>query len=168
MITLGVVLLSFVTNVVLYYLMYKGIYIPSAMMPILLALIMLCIYFMIGKIFGGNTNPKVTRVFLFSLTLYLPSTLGSLTYAHWKWKSLISPFGMSRIILVITALGIIYLNFVYIRILISYKRKRGNIRIQKEQPKSLLERWRNRKEGKEEISLMLGRSSEAEDRAPPI
>lgn len=170
MCSLIVVTVSLITNIIIFYLMYKGIYIPSGKMPLIFAVFIAVLYYGLGYLFGEVRGSRVTRLFIFSITLYVSFTLGSLTYENWKWISLISSFSMMKITLVFLLLVIIYLNIIYIRAEISYKRKRGNIRIQDEKPENHIKSWIERRRGKEEheISIQLGKSTEAEEKAPPI
>lgn len=165
-----VVMLSLIINIVMFYLMYQGVYIPSGKTPFFIALIMFSVYALVGYFFGETRTKQLNRLFTVSLTLNIAYSLSSLVYHHWKLDSIISSFSMMKISLVVLVIVILYLNLVYIRAEISYKRKRGNQRIRKEPQKSLLEKWREkrRKENSNEIEIVLGHSTESEERVPPV
>lgn len=149
--------------------MFKGIYIPGGKTPLIIGLVFGVLYYLIKYLFGEKKSAKITRLLIFSLSLYVSISLGSLTYNHWKWESLITSSTMMKIILIVLSVAIIHLNILYIRAEISYKRKRGNIRIQQEQPKNHVKSWlENRKKNGEELSIQLGVSTETEEKAPPI
>lgn len=162
--------LSLIVNTILFYLMYKGVFIPSGNTPFFIGLVTSLVYVVNRYFFDKSKSRRVTRWFVFSLSLYIVFTLSSLVYHNWKMESLISSFSMMKISLVLLVGIIIYLNVVYIRAEISYKRKRGNQRIQKEPKKSQFDLWRERRKEKDsnEIAIQLGVSTESEEKAPPI
>ena len=70
---------------------------------------------------------------------------------------------MTLVLLVIVA---VYLNVVIVRAEISYKKKRGNQRIEEQPNKSYFDKW---KEGKKriergEVRIILGASTDKEDK----
>lgn len=165
-----VTIISSVTNVALLYLMYKGIYIPNWKIPLIINLIFGLIYLFARFGMAEQKVSNVSKIFTLSTTTYFAYSLSSLVYYHWKMERIISAYSMMKISLIILLLIVSYLNFVYIRAEISYKRKRGNIRIQKEKPKTLAERWKEWREGEDEneIIIQLGNSTESDERTPPI
>ncbi|RKJ46317.1 hypothetical protein D7X33_34315 [Butyricicoccus sp. 1XD8-22] len=170
MLPIVVVCISLLLNIILFFLMYKGVYIPGGKTPFFIALTTATIYLLVGRIFGENKSRRLTRWFVFSISLYLAFSLSGLVYHNWKMESLLSSFSMMKISLFVLVAIIVYLNVVYIRAEISYKRKRGNQRIQKEPKKSQIDVWREKKKKQEEnvISIQLGQSTESEEKAPPI
>lgn len=172
MVSIIVVGLSLLLNIVMFYLMFEGIYIPSGKTPFFMALITIVIYMLVGYLFGEQRSRRLNRLLIMSLSVNIAYSLSSLVYRYWKMEQFISPFNMMKISLITLVVIILYLNIVYIRAEISYKRKRGNQRIQKEPKKSQFEKWRERRKKKsseeEEIEILLGNSTESEEKPPPI
>lgn len=160
-------ILTLITNVVLFILIYKGIYIPNHKLLLILAVIFMVLYGIGRLVIKEQKHSKVSKAFILSISLYVPILLSTLAYNHWKLDAIISAHSITKIILILLTFVFLYLNFVYIRAEISYKRKRGNIRIQQEK-QSIIERWRERKRNENEIVIQLGVSTESKDRTPPI
>lgn len=153
--------------------MYKGVYIPSGKTPFIIGFVTVIIYWLIGRLLGEERGKRLMRMLIFSVSMYIPLSLSALVYHHWKMDAILSSLTMMKISLFILIAIVIYLNVVYIRAEISYKRKRGNQRIQKEPKKSQLQLWKERRNDqktgkKEDISIQLGQSTEAEEQSPPV
>lgn len=162
-----VAIVSSVLNVMFLILIYKGIYIPNWKVLLLLIVLFVSVYGLARFVIGEPKDSKVFRVHVFNVTMFVAYMLSVLVYHNWKLERVISPFGMMKITLLILIALIVYLNFVYIRAEISYKRKRGNIRIQQEKPKSIFEKLKEKKSD-DEIVVQLGFSTESKDRTPPV
>lgn len=150
--------------------MFKGVYIPSGGTPFFIGLITALVYLVVGYLFGEKRSVRSSRLLVMSLTLNVAYSLSSLVYYKWKMVQIISAFSMLKISLVTLTTLVLYLNVIYIRAEISYKRKRGNQRIQKEPKKSRINIMRENKQREEndEISITLGHSTESKEQAPPI
>ncbi|MEN1969678.1 hypothetical protein WMZ97_16570 [Lentibacillus sp. N15] len=166
-----VVYFSLLTNTILFCLMFKGVYIPSGKTPFFIGIAFGLIYLLVGHLFNTDRSKRLNRMLIFSISLYIAFSLGGLVYYHWKMDYFISSLFMMKISLAAITAFLIYINVIYIRAEISYKRKRGNQRIQKESKKGQIDRWLEKKKEKEdsnEIIIILGNSTESEEQAPPI
>ncbi|MEK4715728.1 hypothetical protein [Sporosarcina sp. FSL K6-5500] len=65
----------------------------------------------------------------FSINLFGVMLLSSLVYSSWKMEMFLSQTTMMKLTLVMLVIVTVYLNVVFIRAEISYKKKRGNQRI---------------------------------------
>mgnify|MGYP001230980154 CR=1 FL=1 len=159
-----------ITNIIFLFLMYKGVYVPNWKIPLFMIFVFASVYSFARYLMGERKVAKVARLYIFNLTMFVVYMLSAVVYHNWKMESIISRFSMMKLTMIILIIAIIYLNFVYIRAEISYKRKRGNIRIQQEKPKTLAERWKEWRARKDnnEIIIKLGNSTESEERTPPI
>lgn len=165
LLSLIIVVISIMVNVSLFFLMYKGVYIPSGKTPFLIGIITVVLYWIVGRFAGEQRSKNLTRTLIFSVSMFIPYSLSSLVYHAWKADKFISSLSVMKIVLFIAMAIVVYLNVVYIRAEISYKRKRENQRIQKEPKKSKFQLWKERKEKEKNkvVSIQLGQSTEADD-----
>ena len=79
-----------------------------------------------------------------------------------KFLSRLTMMKMTLVLLVIVA---VYLNVVIVRAEISYKKKRGNQRIEEQPNKSYFEKWKEEKERikRGEVRIVLGASTDNND-----
>lgn len=157
MISTGIVIVSLVLNLLFLILMFKGVYVPKSGTLFLIALITILVYLFAGHGMKEKKHPHVKKGLIFSLSIYLALIISSIIYHAWKLETIVSAETILKLVLLLTMTVVSYLNFVYIRAEISYKRKRGNQRIQKEQPNYVKEWFKRRKRKQEnEISIVLG------------
>lgn len=155
----------------LLYLGYSEKFIPSWYLPFLLAIIFYGIY--VGIMYATNEiKLSGTQNLIFWLsTLSIPYALSSMLYDVWPQSFIFQSITVFRISLIVLGLLTTYGVIMYIRAQISYKQKRGNQRIFQEPKKEHKKRWKERAEASKtdkEISITLGRSTESDEKTPPI
>lgn len=164
MISTGVVIISLVLNFIFLILMFKGVYVPKSGTLSLIALITILVYFIAGYALKEEKHPHVKKGLIFSLSTYLALMISSIMYHAWKLETIVNAETILKLVLLLTMTIVSYLNFVYIRAEISYKRKRGNQRIRKEQPNYIKEWFKRRKRKQEnEISIVLGYAKDSKE-----
>lgn len=99
------------------------------------------------------------------MTLFGAMFLASLVYSTWDMEKFLSRLTMMKLTLVLLGITGIYLNIVFIRAEISYKKKRGNQRIEEQPNKSYFEKRKEEKERIErgEVRIILGVSTDNDD-----
>ena len=99
------------------------------------------------------------------MTLFGSMFLASLVYSTWDMEKFLSRLTMMKLTLVLLGITGIYLNIVFIRAEISYKKKRGNQRIEEQPNKSYFEKRKEEKERIErgEVRIVLGVSTDNDD-----
>jgi len=146
-------------------------FIPAWYIPLIFAVIFYSIYYATGYFLSEYRKRGTSNLIMWLNALSIPYTLSSLMYNGWAKDSWLQPITTFRITLILTGVITTYLVIVYIRATISYKKKRGNQRIFEEPRKEHKKRWKKRTEAgrkDKEITIMLGRSTESEDRTPPV
>ncbi len=143
--------------------MYNGWYIPSPKVWLMVGLALVVGYYVTSM--GQAKKKKLDRLVAFSLTLFGVMILGSMVYSGWKMEKLITAFTMMKITLVLMGIIGIYLNIMFIRAEISYKKKRGNQRIKEQPNKTYFEKLREKREQEKsnELVLVLGKSTDNEE-----
>ncbi|WP_143560676.1 hypothetical protein [Sporosarcina sp. P2] len=144
--------------------MYSGVYIPSVKLILFSGLTAIAIHFIVCRI-RPNKNKKLDKLMGFSLTLYGVMLLSSFVYSSWKMEKFLSHFAMMKLTLVLLVIVAVYLNVVFIRAEISYKKKRGNQRIEEQPHKSYFEKRKEEKERIErgDVRIILGTSTDTDD-----
>ena len=127
--------------------MYNAIYIPPAKIILYSGLTTVAIYFFVRRI-QQRKNKRLDRLMSFTMSLYASMFLSSLVHTAWDIEKFLTRLTMMKMTLVLLVIVAVYLNVVFIRAEISYKKKRGNQRIEEQPNKSYFEK---RKEGKERI-----------------
>ena len=99
------------------------------------------------------------------MTLFGAMFIASLVYSTWDMEKFLSRLTMMKLTLVLFGITGIYLNIVFIRAEISYKKKRGNQRIEEQPNKSYFEKRKEEKERIErgEVRIILGASTDNDD-----
>lgn len=144
--------------------MYNAIYIPPAKIILYSGLTTVAIYFFVRRI-QQRKNKRLDRLMSFTMSLYAYMFLSSLVHTAWDIEKFLTRLTMMKMTLVLLVIVAVYLNVVFIRAEISYKKKRGNQRIEEQPNKSFFEK---RKEGKERIKrgdvrIILGASTDTDD-----
>ena len=144
--------------------MYNAIYIPPAKIILYSGLTTVAIYFFVRRI-QQRKNKRLDRLMSFTMSLYASMFLSSLVHTAWDIEKFLTRLTMMKMTLVLLVIVAVYLNVVFIRAEISYKKKRGNQRIEEQPNKSFFEK---RKEGKERIKrgdvrIILGASTDTDD-----
>ena len=144
--------------------MYNGVYIPSVKLILLSGLTAIAIHFIVSRI-QPNKNKKLDKLMGFAITLFGVMLLSSFVYSSWKMEKFLSHFTMMKLTLVLLVIAAVYLNVVFIRAEISYKKKRGNQRIEEQPNKSYFEKRKEEKERIErgEVRIILGGSTDNDD-----
>ena len=158
------VAISFILAVIGVTGMYSGVYIPSVKLILLSGLTAIAIHFIVCRI-RPNKNKKLDKLMGFSLTLFGVMLLSSFVYSSWKMEKFLSHFAMMKLTLVLLVIVAVYLNVVFIRAEISYKKKRGNQRIEEQPHKSYFEKRKEEKERIErgDVRIILGTSTDTDD-----
>ena len=94
------------------------------------------------------------------MTLFGAMFFASLIYSIWDMEKF-----LSRLTLVLFGITGVYLNIVFIRAEISYKKKRGNQRIEEQPIKSYFEKRKEEKDriDRGEVRIILGVSTDNDD-----
>ena len=101
----------------------------------------------------------------FTMSLFASMFLSSLVHSAWDMEKFLSRLTMMKLTLVLLVTVAVYLNVVFIRAEISYKKKRGNQRIEEQPNKSYFEKRKEEKERIErgEVRIVLGASTDNDD-----
>ncbi len=101
----------------------------------------------------------------FTMSLLASMFLSSLVHAAWDMEKFLSRLTMMKMTLVLLVIVAVYLNVVIIRAEISYKKKRGNQRIEEQPNKSYFEKRKVERERiqRGEVRIVLGASTDNED-----
>lgn len=149
--------------------MYKGVYIPTPLIVIIVmgvsALLFYVIKFKTDK--NHNRDNKWSkRFFTFANSFFVVIIISSLAYQNWQWEKYFSGTSIMKMSLALFGLLSIYLNVMYIRAEYVHKEKRGNQRIKdnpEESYKEVKKVAAKAKSGKsKEIVAFLGESRENE------
>ncbi len=145
-------------------LMYNAIYIPSAKLILISGLTTVTIYFIIKRI-QQRKYKKLDRLMSFTMSLFASLLLSSLVHSAWDMEKFLSRLTMMKMTLVLLVIVAVYLNVVIARAEISYKKKRGNQRIEEQPNKSCFEKRKVEKERikKGEVRIILGVSTDNDD-----
>jgi len=144
--------------------MYNGVYIPSVKLILFSGLTAIAVHLMVCMI-QPNKNKKLDKLMGFAITLFGVMLLSSFVYSSWKMEKFLSHFAMMKLTLVLLVIVAVYLNVVFIRAEISYKKKRGNQRIEEQRNKSYFEKRKEEKERikRGEVRIVLGGSTDNDD-----
>ncbi|PIC57027.1 hypothetical protein CSV80_11205 [Sporosarcina sp. P12(2017)] len=144
--------------------MYNGVYIPSVKLILLSGLTAIAIHLIVCRI-RPNKNKKLDKLMGFAMTLFGVMLLSSFVYSSWKMEKFLSHLAMMKLTLVLLVVVAVYLNIVFIRAEISYKKKRGNQRIEEQPNKSYFEKRKEEKKRIErgEVRIILGGSTDNDD-----
>ncbi len=101
----------------------------------------------------------------FTMSLFASMFLSSLVHAAWNMEKFLSRLTMMKMTLVLLVIVAVYLNIVIIRAEISYKKKRGNQRIEEQPNKSYFEKRKEERERIErgDVRIVLGASTDNDD-----
>ncbi|MFC5591687.1 hypothetical protein ACFPRA_22635 [Sporosarcina soli] len=159
-----IVAISFLTAALGATAMYNAVYIPSAKIVLFLGLTTIAIYFIVKRL-QQRKNKRLDRLMSFSITLFASMLLSSLVHSAWDMEKFLSRLTMMKITLVLLVIIAVYLNIVFIRAEISYKKKRGNQRIEEQPNKSYFEKRKEEKERiqRGDVRIVLGASTDTND-----
>ena len=101
----------------------------------------------------------------FTMTLFASMFLSSLVHSAWDMEKFISRLTMMKMTLVLLVIVAVYLNVVIVRAEISYKKKRGNQRIEEQPNKSYFEKRKEEREriDRGDVRIVLGASTDNDD-----
>ena len=101
----------------------------------------------------------------FTMSLFASMFLSSLVHSAWDMEKFLSRLTMMKMTLVLLVIVAVYLNVVIVRAEISYKKKRGNQRIEEQPNKSYFEKRKEEKERIErgDVRIVLGASTDNDD-----
>ena len=158
-----IVVISFLSAALGVTIMYNAVYIPSAKLILVSGLITLATYFIVKQV-QQSRNKKLDKLMSISMTLFGSMFLASLIYSTWDMEKFLSRLTMMKLTLVLLGITGVYLNIVFIRAEISYKKKRGNQRIEEQPNKSYFEKRKEEKERikRGEVRIILGASTDNE------
>ena len=99
------------------------------------------------------------------MSLLAAMFLSSLVHSAWDMEKFLSRLTMMKMTLVLLVTVAVYLNVVFIRAEISYKKKRGNQRIEEQPNKSYFEKRKEEKEriDRGDVRIVLGASTDNDD-----
>ena len=160
-----IVAISFILATSGVALMYNAIYIPSAKLILISSLMTVTIYFIVKRL-QQRRNKKIDRLMSFTMSLFAAMFLSSLVHFAWDMEKFLSRLAMMKMTLVLLTIVAVYLNVVFIRAEISYKKKRGNQRIEEQPNKSYFEKRKEEKERiqRGDVRIVLGASTDNEDK----
>ena len=144
--------------------MYNAVYIPPAKLILILGLTVTVIYFIFKRL-QQRKNKKLDRMMSFTMSLFASMLLSSLVHSVWEMEKFLSRLTIMKVTLVLLMIMTVYLNVVIIQAEISYKKKRGNQRIEEQPNKSYFEKRKAEKERieKGEVRIILGGSTDNDD-----
>jgi len=144
--------------------MYNAVYIPPAKLILIFGLTVTVIYFIV-KHLQQRKNKRLDRLMSFTMSLFASMFLSSLVYSAWEMEKFISRLTMMKMILVLLLIVALYLNVVIVRAEISYKKKRGNQRIEEQPNKSYFEKRKEERERikRGDVRIVLGESTDNDD-----
>lgn len=159
-----IVTISFILAASGVSLMYNAVYIPSAKPVLIAGLVIVAIYFIVKRI-QQRKNKKLDRLMSFAMSLFVAMFLSSLVHSIWDMEKFLSRLAMMKMTLVLLTIVAVYLNVVFIRAELSYKKKRGNQRIEEQRNKSYFEKRTEEKERirRGEVRIILGESTDNDD-----
>ncbi|WP_210469074.1 hypothetical protein [Sporosarcina sp. 6E9] len=159
-----IVVISFLSAALGVTVMYNAVYIPSVKLILITGLIALVTYFTIKQL-QQSKNKKLDKLMSISMTLFGAMFIASLVYSTWDIEKFLSRFTMMKLTLILFGIIGVYLNVVFIRAEISYKKKRGNQRIEEQPNKSYFEKRKEEKERikRGEVRIILGGSTDNDD-----
>jgi uncharacterized protein YacL len=155
-----IVTISFLTAPLGVTAMYNAVFIPPAKIILISWLMTVAIYF-ITKRLQQRKNKKLDRLMYFTISLFTSMFLSSLVHSAWDMEKFLSRLTMTKMTLVLLVVVAVYLNVVIVRAEISYKKKRGNQRIEEQPNKSYFEKRKEEKERIErgDVRIVLGTST---------
>ena len=159
-----IVAISFLTAALGVTAMYNAVYIPPAKLILIFGLTVTAIYFIIRRL-QQRKNKRLDRLMSFTMSLFASMLLSSLVHSAWDMEKFLSRLTMMKMTLVLLVIVAVYLNVVFVRAEISYKKKRGNQRIEEQPNKSYFEKRKEEKERIErgEVRIILGASTDNDD-----
>ena len=159
-----IVAISFLTAALGVTAMYNAVYIPPAKLILIFGLTVTVIYFIVKRL-QQRKNKKLDRIMSFTMSLFASMLLSSLVHSTWDMEKFLSRLTMMKMTLVLLMIMTVYLNVVIIRAEISYKKKRGNQRIEEQPNKSYFEKRKEEKERIErgDVRIILGGSTDNDD-----
>lgn len=159
-----IAVISFLTAALGVTAMYNAVYIPTAKLILISGLTVTAIYFIVRRL-QQQKYKKLDRLMSFTMSLLASMFLSSLVHAAWDMEKFLSRLTMMKMTLVLLVIVAVYLNVVIIRAEISYKKKRGNQRIEEQPNKSYFEKRKVERERiqRGEVRIVLGASTDNED-----
>lgn len=144
-------------------LLYNEKIILTPGMYLIVSLIIALVYIYIRR--GSREDKRADKLTILAISVFMSNILTSLIRREWELTNIISQSAITKISTVILVLSVMYLNFLYVRAEYSYKKKRGNQRIQEEPEESLFTQlFSNKKErDDDDVFLVLGKSADNED-----
>ena len=160
-----IVAISFLTAALGVTAMYNAVYIPPAKLILILGLTVTVVYFIIKRL-QQRKYKRLDRLMSFTMSLLASMFLSSLVHSAWNMEKFLSRLTMMKMTLVLLVIVAVYLNVVFIRAEISYKKKRGNQRIEEQPNKSYFEKRKEEKERIErgDVRIVLGASTDNDDK----
>lgn len=156
-----IVVISFLTTALGVTAMFNAVYIPTAKLILISGLSVTVIYFIVRRL-QHRKYKKLDRLMSFTISLLASMILSSLVHAAWNMEKFLSRLTMMKMTLVLLVIVAVYLNVVIIRAEISYKKKRGNQRIEEQPNKSYFEKRKEERERikRGEVRIILGGSTD--------
>lgn len=141
--------------------MFNAVYIPTAKLILISGLTVMVIYFIVRRL-QQQKYKKLDRLMSFTMSLFASMFLSSLVHAAWDMGKFLSRITMMKMTLVLFVIVAIYLNIVIVRAEISYKKKRGNQRIEELPNKSYFEKRKEEMERikRGDVRILLGASTD--------
>ncbi|MFS0689010.1 hypothetical protein AB1K89_07200 [Sporosarcina sp. 179-K 8C2 HS] len=159
-----IVAISFLTAALGITSMYNAVYIPTSKLILISGLTVTVIYFIVRRL-QQQKYKKLDRLMSLTLSLLAAMFLSSLVHAAWNMEKFLSRLTMMKMTLVLLVTVAVYLNVVFIRAEISYKKKRGNQRIEQQPNKSYFEKRKEERERikRGDVRIVLGASTDNDD-----
>lgn len=110
-------------------------------------------------------HKRADQLMIFVLSCNLALFLSSVLYSVWTFDKMFSALALTKVILFLLFLLVVYANALYIRAVTSYKKKRGNQRIKSEKEPNLFTQIFRKKTdaAKSEVYLTLGEVADNTD-----
>lgn len=152
-------------SILLVFSFFKDWYVPSNSI-IMLTTGLLTIFFVLLRYKSGDVSQFWNRVVILGIGLNFSVIISNLVLKYWTIESFITAHFLSKVILFLLTLIIVYLWYIGVQAERSYKKKIGNQRIQSTKPKGFISKIfaKSKKEqNNSDVILVLGQSADNEN-----
>lgn len=156
---------SFILVGVLFMMHWAGHLVMKPMWLLSLGLITIVIY-MLLRVIEQESRPNLNRLMTVTMSVYVVLFLGSVIHYEWIFDRFISASFLSRVVMMLLLLVVLYLNFIFMRMESSYKKKRGNQRIKESSKGTFFEQlkglFKKEQGNPNDIFILLGEVTDNE------
>lgn len=124
--------------------------------------------YMLLRIIEQESNPKLNQLMNVTMSVYVVLFIASLIHYKWIFDRFISASFLSKAVMLLLLLIALYLNFIFIRMESSYKKKRGNQRIKEKSKGTFIEQlkalFKKEQGNPNDIFIFLGEETNDESK----